>query len=190
MSSSSLKDFSRSSHLFFFTAFILLSACSTLKTVHEAESWQLKGKLSVRTEGRTSIVSIRWYQSGSHSDIELRGPFGVTVASIEADGNKLTVRTSEGETRYDDELALSSPEAGAATVKFPWRSLAYWVRGVTGPAGEPIVEGYSVDDWQIRILKEDSLGPRLMVFEHPQASLRLKVQDWKIKVSNKPDHGI
>jgi outer membrane biogenesis lipoprotein LolB len=136
-------------------------------------------------EGQTNIVSIRWFQTGHLSEISLTGPFGVSVAEIQSDGDELIIKTSEGETRYRDEIALSGPWTDS--VKLPWRSLAYWVRGVTGPGGTALKDEYRAEDWLIRVLRRDDLGPRLVVIEHPGASLRLKVREWQFGGRKVPD---
>ena len=125
------------------------------------------------------MLNIDWHQLGDTSTIDLSGPFGVSVARIEGDGDELTITTGEGIQHYNDDLALNVSDDTA--IQLPWQSLAYWVRGKAGPGAASKIpdDGYSAGPWRISVLQRDESGPRLMQFEHPLATIKLKVREWR-----------
>ena len=160
---------------------LLLSSCaSVLSPQIDQDAWQLVGKLSIRTENQTRVLNVDWRRSGDASRIDLSGPFGVTVARVEGHGDELTITTSKGIQRYRDDLAVMVSDDKA--IQLPWHSLAFWVRGKTGPGAAPMIpdSGYSAGSWRIRVLQRDESGPRLMQFEHALATIKLKVREWRL----------
>ena len=63
--------------------------------------------------------------------------------------------------------------------RLPWKRLSYWVRGLQGSELAPIEGEYSDDDWSVSVLDSDNTGPILVVLNHPDVRLRLKVRRWQ-----------
>ena len=95
------------------------------------EHFQLRGRVAVASSGEGFNANLRWTQDGDHSQVTLEGPLGVGGAQLSAEGDQLTVVTSQGE-RIESAAAHA---ALAARLGFdpPLSSLRYWVLGVPDP---------------------------------------------------------
>lgn len=162
----------------------VITGCATRPVSQDfsADSWQLLGKISIRTVEGTRVLNIDWLNQGETSAIELTGPLGMSVASIRAAGDDLRVATGKREVRYTDNIALrveNSPD-----IQLPWRSLSYWVRGKTGPRDASLIpaDGLNAGAWSVRILDQDERGPRIVEFVHAFANIKLKVNEWRLPV--------
>lgn len=135
------------------------------------------------------MLGIDWVQRDGASLINLSALFGITVARIEA--SKGVVRIESGDNvqvfRSGDQIIVGDDAAGLS-LRVPWESLVYWVRGQVGPSGPAINEaGVASGDWLLRITDSGEDGPSLLIFEHPDVSLKLKVQQWSLQ-GNSPHH--
>ncbi len=132
-------------------------------------SWRLVGKLSVRTSDETRVLNVDWVQSGERGSIKVSGLLGLAATRITILGDRLMVEGKDGVIPWVNQG------------DYPWRSLVYWVRGLQGPGGAAITgsKPWQAGPWQVRLLEADSLGPRLMEFEHSQVKLRLRVKQWE-----------
>ena len=74
--------------------------------------------------------------------------------------------------RYDENDQVSTDEL--AGLRLPWRQLANWVR-----SGETVIT--SEGNWQFQITDVSSEGPVGMWLEHPEISVKLKVNRWEIR---------
>jgi outer membrane biogenesis lipoprotein LolB len=156
----------------------LLASCVTLRDPVEVDAtyWRLDGKLSIQAGDRSRIVSINWQQRGDSSDIHLNGPLGTGDVHIRAAGNQLVIDSGGSSEVYslDQDLVVEGD-----SFRLPWKRLAYWVRGLQGPDMAPIEGEFSEDDWSVSVLDSDNTGPILVVLNHPDVRLRLKVRRWR-----------
>jgi outer membrane lipoprotein LolB len=158
--------------------FLLLTSCATLHDPVDvgATYWRLDGKLSIRAGDRSRIVSIDWQQRGDSSDIHLKGPLGAGDVHIRTAGNQLAIDSGGRSEVYplDQDLVIEGD-----SFRLPWKRLAYWVRGLQGPDMAPIQGKFTQDDWSVSVLDSDYNGPILIVLNHPDVRLRLKVRRWQ-----------
>ncbi|MBT4162017.1 MAG: hypothetical protein HOC70_13120 [Gammaproteobacteria bacterium] len=166
--------------------FALLSGC----VAHRIEPippgvWRFSGKLSLQTSEESRILSIDWYQAGEVSEIVLKGPLGVKVATIRADQGELIVDRGGQVVRYRDDDVLM--QTGFEGLKLPWKSLSYWVRGHTEHGGQQLTSSeVKRGDWYFRITETGIEGPLAMTLEHPRVKLRLRVRQWVISAEETP----
>jgi outer membrane lipoprotein LolB len=125
------------------------------------ESWDMKGRMAVRTEERGGSASVIWSRDGERHGIDLYGPFGGGRVHIEEDPRGATLRDSKGrvfEARNAAELLYR--RVGWA---IPFDELRYWLRGLPAP-GER--ERFDLDEhgrlallhqdgWEVRYLDYD-----------------------------------
>jgi outer membrane biogenesis lipoprotein LolB len=156
----------------------LLAACAPLHDPADLDAtyWHFDGKLSIQAGDRSRIVSIDWQQRGDSSDIHLNGPLGTGDVHIQAGGNQLVIDTGGNSEVYplDQDLVIEGD-----SFRLPWKRLAYWVRGLQGPDMAPIEGEFLQDDWSVSVLESDNIGPILVVLNHPDVRLRLKVRRWR-----------
>lgn len=114
-----------------------------------------------------------WLQEGDTSQIQLNGPLGSGQASVSVDPDEIWLDTGEGPRRVDPGQEMFAGDTGLA---LPWRDISYWVRGQTGPSGEPLPMRFEQGLWRVSILRNGPDGPELMAFEHPDIALRLRVK--------------
>ena len=135
------------------------------------ESWRLIGKLSLRTKTESRILGIDWRHVAGENAIVLSGPLGVKVASIMTERGKLILDTGDAIILYDENDQVSKGDL--AGLRLPWRQLAIWVR-----SGETVIT--SEGNWQFQITDVSAEGPVSMRLEHPEISMKLKVNRWEI----------
>ena len=156
----------------------LLASCATPYDPADLDlmDWSLGGKLSIQEGGRSRVVAIDWQQRGDSSDIRLNGPLGIGDVHIRTIGNELVIDTGSSSQVYplDQDLVIEGD-----SFRLPWKRLAYWVQGLQGPSKTPIEGLFLQDGWSVSILDSDNSGPVLIVLNHPEVRLRLKVYQWQ-----------
>ena len=164
------------------TALALLAGCAAYRPEPEliADRWRFTGKLTLQTSEESRILGIEWRQAGEVSEIDLKGPLGVRVATVTAHDGELVIDTGRRVVRYRDDAVLLGE--GFDGLKLPWKSLSYWVRGQAGPGGQKFV-GPDIQrgSWHFNISEIGTDGPLAMTLEHPLVELRLRVKKWVIE---------
>ena len=136
------------------------------------ESWRLVGKLFLRTKTGSRILGVDWRHVAGENAIILSGPLGIKVASVTTERGKLILYMGDSIIRYDENDQVSTDEL--AGLRLPWRQLANWVR-----SGETVIT--SEGNWQFQITDVSAEGPVTMRFEHPEISMKLKINRWEIR---------
>lgn len=154
------------------------------------EHFQLRGRVAVASSGEGFNANLRWTQDGDHSHVTLEGPLGVGGAQLSADGDELTVVTSQGE-RIESQAAHA---ALAARLGFdpPLSSLRYWVLGVPNPKQpaseslDPVQQRLSAltqDGWHVEYQSYIPAGgealPARLTLQRDAVRVRLLVDGWQ-----------
>jgi outer membrane lipoprotein LolB len=154
------------------------------------EHFRLRGRVAVASSGEGFNANLRWTQDGDHSQVTLEGPFGVGGAQLSAEGDELTVVTSQGE-RIESAAAHA---ALAARLGFdpPLSSLRYWVLGVPDPKQpaseslDPAQQRLSAliqDGWHVEYQSYIPAGgealPARLTLQRDAVRVRLLVDDWQ-----------
>lgn len=133
------------------------------RQVQAITTWQINGKLGIRTADESGSASLKWTQENANYQINLSGPLGQKRMLITGAPGKVRLEQS-GEPAQE----AKSPEA---LIKkqlgwtLPVTQLAYWVRGVPAPKG------------RISHLEQNSAG----------LIARLQQGDWLITYDNYSD---
>ena len=105
------------------------------------DSWDIRGRISVRTETGGENAAILWERHGERHRIELYGPFGGGRIVLEQDSSGAVMRDNRKRTFN----AASAQELLHRRVgwRVPFDSLAFWLKGLPAPGGH---EGLILDD--------------------------------------------
>lgn len=131
-------------HLLLILSLLLMSGCahrSTLtppqnvlehqRQLQAIETWELSGKLGIRTADESGSASTKWLQQGSNYQINLSGPLGQKSMIITGTPDKVRLeQTGQPVEEAKTAEALIKKTAGWT---LPVAQLAYWVRGVPAP---------------------------------------------------------
>lgn len=129
-------------------ALLFLAACKTvppvpvesrpwperMKDLQARDQFELRGRVAVRAGSEGFNARLRWEQMGEQTLVALDGPLGVGGVNVTANGNAMTVTTSDG--RQLDSHAAHTELMARLGFEPPLNSLRYWVLGVPDPSSE------------------------------------------------------
>jgi outer membrane lipoprotein LolB len=155
------------------------------------DDWILDGRIAVAAGEDGFSGGFDWRQQGERADIELSGPMGGSVMSIQVEGDEAVVSLRGEESRESD------PEAQLARYFGPDRSLPvaemrYWLVGAPAPGlphEETLGEGARLaslaqSGWRVRYDRYASVGnlalPARMELSTEGLRLRVSVSDWRL----------
>lgn len=156
-----------------------------------ADSWQLRGKIGIRTPNENQSASLYWQQQQQHYQIELTGPLGQGGARIDGNGEGITINIAG-----EDPLWAASPELLMEQTlgwQFPVHQLLYWVRGIPAP-GQPFKLSLNQqrpqkiiqNNWEINYLRFiDQQGyslPEKLTISQNDLRLTIIAKEWQIQL--------
>ncbi|HUA26888.1 MAG TPA: lipoprotein insertase outer membrane protein LolB [Steroidobacteraceae bacterium] len=150
----------------------------------------LNGRVAVAVGNQGFNAGLRWMQSAAVTQLALTGPLGAGGVEVTANGDDLSVVTSNGKrlgnaaarTQLEDKLGFEPPLA----------SLRYWVLGVPDPAtpasvqldSQQRVTQLTQDGWQIDYTAYMPVGadwlPRLLTLRRQDVRVRMVVDGWQL----------
>ncbi len=151
---------------------------NTNLTLGSLSSWQLRGKIGVRSDHGNANLSFAWDQSPESYNISLSGTLGVMVAQLNGDADEVILTLPDGNeyhsTRIDDLLEIQ------LGYQLPVSLLQYWVRGVPDPGfeHETTVDGFYQQGWRVEFLQFGPRGPRKIQVQQADVRLRLVALEW------------
>ncbi len=188
-------------------AFALFTGCATVREprpfdaqlwqtrqlrLEALNSWELRGRIAVKTDEEGFSASLAWQQLEDDYDIKISAP--LALRSFELQGNTVGVelRSAEAPPRY-----ANSPESlldDAFGWSVPVSDLLYWIRGLPGP-GTPVDDLQLDSDgrlsalwqsgWEIKIERYARVGryqlPSKLSLQRSLIRVRLIIQKWKQK---------
>lgn len=128
---------------------IILSACTSLPPKEIAsttsdkplpDTWQIKGKLGVRSETRNGSLSVNWQQTANQYTIHTQAALGQGATTLRGDENRIVI-TQVGK----DPITSDSPRLLVADTfgwELPLDDLQYWVKGIPTPDDVSITAQY------------------------------------------------
>lgn len=180
---------------------LLLPACSSLSInpvssweqhqsrVQALDSWQLGGRLNIRTETASDTINLLWDQREDLYEINLNGPLGMGSVRINSTGSYIVIEKSGEEPLYTRNLAdISVDYLG---YEFPADELYYWIRGIPAPDSDSTVTlnddrllaTLSQGPWQLeydRYQAHEGLNlPGRIRMEHPPYRLTFLINRWE-----------
>ncbi|MDP6435612.1 MAG: lipoprotein insertase outer membrane protein LolB [Gammaproteobacteria bacterium] len=188
--------------------FLLLSACTILKTVDPpgrdqlrttllaANEWEFRGRIAVRSDGGDGDgqANLRWRQSGEHSHIRISGPFGAGTYLVDWSPESIRIASADGEQSRE----YAGPSAAEAFLdeqigwSFPAGSARYWMLGLVDPGqtgqeffdAEGGLAGISQHGWQIDYMRFADVNglalPTRIDMANRNANLRIAIARWKL----------
>lgn len=106
------------------------------------ESWEVKGRLGVKTDKRGGQATMVWKRDAEDHDINLYGPLGGGRVVLTSTAQGATLRDSKKQTYHADtaeELLYR-----VAGWRVPFGAMRYWILGM--PMPQEAFEN-SIDDW-------------------------------------------
>lgn len=167
---------------FIVTAVSLLAACSGLDTTkppaktsswesHQAElkelhSWELSGKIGIKTPDSSNSASLKWLQKQQNYQIDIRGPWGQGGASIFGQPGKVVIDVAgEGTFEGPDPEFILYQQLGW---ELPISDIYWWIRGLPAPnkqfkhaLQDNRLKLLQQNGWEIEYLRYNSLSPTL-----------------------------
>ena len=150
----------------------------------------LNGRVAVAVGNQGFNAGMRWTQSAAVTQLTLTGPLGAGGVEVTANGQDLSVVTSNGRhlgnadarTQLEDKLGFEPPLA----------SLRYWVLGVPDPAApadlkfdsQQRVARLAQGGWQVDYSGYMPVGaewlPRLLTLQRQDVRVRMVVDGWQL----------
>ena len=155
------------------------------------QTWNLKGRIAVRTSADSGSGSLHWAQQPNTYALRVIAPFSGGVYELNGAEDAVTLRTP-------DQYLLQAEDAEALLQQavgwhFPVSELAYWIRGLPAPSllveellldAENRISALSQGGWSIRYKRYtlvDGLNmPMRFDLENEQVRVRLSVREWTL----------
>ena len=155
------------------------------------ETWDLKGRIAVRTSDESGSGSLHWTQRRDKYDLRVIAPFSGGVYELSGADGAVSLRTPD-----DGLLQAGNAESllyQAAGWRVPVSELVFWIRGLPAPSlqvdrllfdGENRVSELSQGGWSIRYKRYTEVGgvsmPARLDLENGQVRVRLSVREWNL----------
>ena len=155
------------------------------------ETWDLKGRIAVRTGDESGSGSLHWAQRRNEYDLRLITPFSGGVYALSGADGAVSLRTPDnGLLRARNAESLLYQVAGW---RFPVSELVFWIRGLPAPALQ--VDRLLLDDknrlselsqggWSIHYKRYQGINgismPSRLDLENEQVRVRLSVREWNL----------
>ncbi|MGQ7247689.1 lipoprotein insertase outer membrane protein LolB [Halomonas sp. V046] len=104
-----------------------------LTEVKAFSSWNLTGKVGLRSPDDSTSANLDWRQTPYHYRLLVTGPMGAGRSTLEGRDGRVSLTTNEGRFEADSPEALMEERLGWS---LPVSSLTDWVRGLPAE-GEP-----------------------------------------------------
>ena len=160
-------------------------------TLTALETWDLKGRIAVRTHDESGSGSLHWMQRRDGYKLRVIAPFSGGVYELTGADGAVSLRTP------DNSLLLAGdPESliyQTAGWRLPVSELVFWIRGLPAPSlqverllldAENRVSELSQGGWSIRYKKYTGFDgvsmPSRLDLENGQLRLRFSVREWNL----------
>lgn len=119
------------------------------------KSWNLRGKMGVRTGPKGGSATLKWQYSNLEQRIELYGPFGGGRVIITVDSNGAVLRDTKGAVIHGE--TASEVLYQRLGWQVPFDHLADWARGLPGEGATDVVideqgrlKHLVQDNWEVK----------------------------------------
>lgn len=129
------------------------------KRIGTLDSWQISGKVGVRTPQDSASATLFWLQRQDYYDIRLSGPLGRGAARLTGRPSDITLEVAnQGSYQADSPEQLLSHYLN---LRLPVSQLLWWVRGLPAPDSSSQLKldnqgrliQLAQDGWQIEYLR-------------------------------------
>jgi outer membrane lipoprotein LolB len=154
------------------------------------EGFSLQARIGVQAEGKGFSGSLHWQHNADQDDIFLFSPLGGQVASMQKNGDKVTLTDVNGHMQSaTDAETLTQNLLGW---RLPLQGLANWALG--RPHSTPtqalslddkgLIKNLQQDDWVISYdhysLQNSHLLPSKIVLHNKKLTLKILIEEWRI----------
>lgn len=198
--------------------FGFLTGCSTFKSEPVSPEsgiqpqpllsnyWSMNSKIGILTEQDKGSAQLSWHQMGNKYVIQLTGPLGKVLGSLESDGEKVTLTSNDGSVQ----TAQNEEQLVLATIgkPLPIKQMQFWIKGIKAPfypiepisASADAVE-FIQKDWHVSMSGFHSVEgyklPKKLTLKYPGHStdsdavsasnkddiqLKIIIKQWKLPV--------
>lgn len=170
---------------------IPVNAQAHQRELAQLQHWQFSGRLAMKSPEQKASANIRWRQEGDRFAIRLSTLVGVTLLTMEGDGNSVTLRQGDKTLTDSDPNRLlyrvtgwalpvsAFPQwaKGAATT-LPQQEVAYTELGLL----ESIAQG---NQWRLSYpdYRQQDNGlwlPRNLVFKNGNNEVKIRISRWEL----------
>lgn len=162
--------------------------------INQLKSWQVDGKVGIKTNTDSGSASLFWLQQETYYDIRLAGPLGRGATRIVGNTGKVTMEIS-GQGRF----TAATPEELLKQQlgwNLPISHLAWWIKGLPAPDAPYVnvlnsdsqLAQLKQDDWTIRYDSYQQVQgywlPQRIVAESADMRVILVIKQWTLKNAN------
>ena len=155
------------------------------------ETWNLKGRIAVRTPDESGSGSLHWAQRRDEYDLRVIAPFSGGVYELSGTAGTVSLRSPDNSLlQAGDAESLLYEAAGW---RLPVSEMVFWIRGIPAPSlqvdrllldGENRVSELSQGGWSIRYKRYTAAGgvsmPARLDLENGEVRVRLSVREWNL----------
>lgn len=155
------------------------------------ETWNLKGRIAVRTRDESGSGSLHWTQRRDEYDLRVIAPFSGRVYELSGAAGTVSLRAPDNRVlQAGDAESLLQQAAGW---RFPVSEMVFWIRGLPAPSlqvdrllldGDNRVSELSQGGWSIRYKRYIGVNgislPARLDLENEQVRVRLSVREWNL----------
>ena len=155
------------------------------------DTWDLKGRIAVRTNDESGSGSLHWTQRRNEYDLRVTAPFSGGVYELSGTAGNVSLLTPDKTLlQAGDAESLLQQTAGW---RVPVSELVFWIRGLPAPSlqvdrllfdGENRVSELSQGGWSIHYKRYTGVGgisvPARLDLENGEVRVRLSVREWNL----------
>ncbi len=158
------------------------------------QSWQLQGKLALRSEQQSGSAQLWWRQNQQRFDLRVTPPFGVGKLRIRGDESEVALYPASGRPLR----AANAEELLQQTLgwSLPLQSLRFWVLGLPAKATQIELndQGYLhslvYQGWQVEFIAYEAVAdlvlPSELFLRYRGLQLRLAIHEWQLAPLESP----
>lgn len=154
----------------------------------QLQSWDIQGRIAVKTNQKGWNASFNWSQKQTHYDLNIFGPLGGGRISLIGNHQGAVLITAEKTYESDNVEMLLEQQLGWY---MPVNSVYYWIRGLPAPTpinhivrnnqGQLVIleqQGWHIEYQSYNVIHGLNL-PTLMELRNPRVSIRIAISQYE-----------
>ena len=157
--------------------------------IRQISQWQLRARIAIKTVNEANTGGLYWQQQQRDVQIDLKGPFGVTVAKIDGNASQYRLKDRQGREWYAQDIEqLIFNRTGWL---LPIARLRYWLLADTQNTydadyvynADGTLASLRYQQWHIDYQRYKEVNaiklPAKITITHPDVSIKLSVREWQ-----------
>jgi len=157
-------------------------------------SWQIRGKIGVRSQQKSGSANLFWQQQQEGFDIRLAGPLGRGAARLVGTAKKASLEAADNIAQGNAQKLLNERLGW----ELPLDELTWWLRGLPAPGKTAVLslntenrlwqlsqQGWQIDFQRYRSEQGYWLPERLKISGH-NLLVTLVIKDWELAARAQP----